>query len=241
MNKPSKQVEDHPPEQFTEAQRQEMKAWLQAIDKRAEEDAKEQAAQKAAVLRRIRTLRQKLGREAKQKGCTAERRKEIGSELQDLKELENQECGTGEPKHPSTRPSARELGFATDAPSVDEILEAGTIQRGLRLKKLHLVFAKLAKLNPARWGEAVKREAQYNPKIERTRERIVYGDIKEAVESKWFKPDRVIAGHYFKSQILGKPLRELSADEASVELCELGVKISPEAFERALRRLFLVD
>ena len=195
----------------------------------------------STVLRAIRTHRQKLAREARRKGCTDARRKEIESELQDLKELEYQECGTGEPKHPSVRPSARELSFATNAPSVDEILEAAIIQRGLRSKKLHLIFAKLAKLDPARWLEVTKRETQYNPKIERTRKRIEYGDIKEAAECKLSKLDRVIAGHYFKSQILGKPLRELSVDKASVELGELGVKISPEAFERALRRLCLVD
>ena len=191
-----------------------------------------------AVLRAIRTKRQKLAREANPKGCTDARRKEIEGELEDLKGLEYQECGTGEPKHPSVRPSARELGFSTDAPSVDEILEAATIQRGLRSKKPHLIFAKLAKLDPARWGEAAKREAQYNPKIERTRKRIGYRDIKEI---KWTDADRTIAGHYFKSQIFGKPLRELSVDKASLQLRKLKLEISPRAFELALRRLFLVE
>ena len=51
----------------------------------------------------------------------------------------------------------------------------------------------------------------------------------------------MIAGHYFKSPILGKPLRELSADKASVKLRKLDVEISPRQFERALRRLHLVD
>jgi hypothetical protein len=50
----------------------------------------------------------------------------------------------------------------------------------------------------------------------------------------------VIAEHYFKSLRLRKPLRELSADKASVELLKLGVEIGPDAFERALRRLYLV-
>ena len=121
---------------------------------------------------------------------------------------------------------------------MDEILEAETIQRGLRSKKPHLIFAKLAKLDPARWGEAAKREAQYNPKIERTRERIGYRDIKEI---KWTDADRAIAEHYFKSQIFGKPLRELSVDKASLQLRKLKLEISPRAFELALRRLFLVE
>jgi hypothetical protein len=194
------------------------------------------------VLRAIRTEGQKLAREANRKGCTDARRKEIEGELEDLKGLEYQGCGTGGPKHPSySRPSAEELRFETDTPSVDEILEAAIIQRGLRSKKLHLTFAKLAKLDPARWGEVAKREAQYNPKIERTSQRIKYGDIKKVDESKWTDVDRVIAGHYFKSQILKKPLRDLSVDEASVKLRKLGIRISPQAFERALRRLCLMD
>ena len=156
-------------------------------------------------------------------------------ELRDLKGIEEQECGTGEPKHPSARPSAIELGFATDTPSVDEILEAATIQRGLRSKKLHLI---LAKLDPARWGEVAKCEAQYNPKIEQARKRIEYGDI---AEIKWCNVDRVIAEHYFKSERLRKPLRELSAEKAVIKLLfKLGVDITPKAFERVLRRLCLV-
>ena len=170
--------------------------------------------------------------------------KDIEGELQDLNELERQECGTGEPKHPSARPLASELGFK-DTPSATEILEAATIQRGLRLKKPHLIFAKLAKLDPAsESGEAAKLEAQYDPKIERTRKRIEYGDIKEATEIKWpklSKLDRLIAENYFESQKLKRPLRELSANNASVELAKLGVDISPKAFERALKRLCLVD
>ena len=102
---------------------------------------------------------------------------EIEDQLQDLMGFEHQECGTGQPKHPSLRPSGRELGFETDTPSVEEILEAATIQRGLRSKKLHLMFAKLAKLDPARWSEAVKREAQYNPKIE--------GGAHQCISSLW--------------------------------------------------------
>lgn len=121
---------------------------------------------------------------------------------------------------------------------MDEILKAANIQRGLRSKKLHLIFAKLAKLDPARWGEALKREAQCNPKIERARERIEYRDIKQI---KWTDADWAIAVHYFKSHIFGRPLRELSVDKASMQLRKLHLAISPRAFELALRRLFLVE
>jgi hypothetical protein len=160
--------------------------------------------------------------------------------------MEYQECGTGEPKHPSyTRPSARELGFATDAPSVDEILEVAIIQQGLHSKKLHLIFAKLSELDPERWwsedGEdkIAKREAVRNPRIEQAMKRIDYGDIKEAAGKKCAGAYGVIARHYFKSLRLRQPLRELSAEKASVELLKLGVDLSPDAFERALRRLCL--
>ena len=76
------------------------------------------------------------------------------------------------------------------------------------------MIAKLAENNPE-WDEIAKGEAQDNPKIEQARKRIEYGDIKGIAEGKWSNADRVIAGHYFKSPILEKPLRELSADEAS--------------------------
>ena len=121
--------EEDPPQQFTEAQREETKAWLRGADKRAKEDAKGQATQKAATLRAIRTRRQQLEMEARQKRCSTERREEIKRELQDLKGFEQQECGTGEPNHPSARPSVKELGLATDTPSADEILKAAAIQR----------------------------------------------------------------------------------------------------------------
>ena len=63
-------------EQFTEAQLRATKAWLRRPDRIAKE-AKEEAEQEAALLRRIRTLRQKLRREAKRKRCTDARRREI--------------------------------------------------------------------------------------------------------------------------------------------------------------------
>jgi hypothetical protein len=194
---------------------------------------------KEAVLRAIRTLRQKLAREAK-RGCSVERRKEIDNELKDLLRLEHQQCDTGPRKHPTcTRLSARDLGFATEAPSADEIFERAMIWRGLVSKKPHLMFAKLSEKDPARWGEVAKREAEYNPKIKRTRERIEFGDI---AEIKWSDADRVIAQNYFQSKTLKLPLRQLSAEKAVEKLVlKLGIYMSPYAFDRALRRLFLVD
>ena len=232
MNKPAKQ--------FTEAQRQETKEWLRNPDRLAKE-AKEEATQIAVRRRRIKTRRQQLQREAKAGRCTDARKGEIEQELSDLKGLEEQLCGRREPKHPSSRPSAEELGFDPKTLSADEILEVATIQRGLRAGKAHHIFAKLAEMNGDDWGEEARQEAKHNPKIERTRKRIGFGDIKGISEGKLAAIDHVIAGNYFKSRRLTKPLRELSADKASPELRKLGVAISPQAFERALRRLALVD
>ena len=239
-----KQLEDR--KQFTSEELEETKASLRTLQ--AEEHAREEAARKATLRKDIRTYRKKLQREASLKGCTPERKKEIKAVLEDLRGLEEQEFGSELRKHPSARrPSARELGFATDAPSVGEILERATIQQGLRSKKPHLMLAKLAEQNPKKWGgvaereeQAVKREAKHNPRIERTRKRIKYGEIKEVAGSKLSNVDREIAEHYFKSQRLRKPLRELSAEKASVEVLKLDVDISPDSFDRALRRLALV-
>jgi len=240
VNKPAKQSAE--PKQFTEAQLRKTKKWLEN-PKRIAKEVEEEAKQKPVRRRAIRTLRQKLQREAKAKRCTDARKWEIEQELSDLRGLDEQLCGTGKLKHPSSRPSARELGFKTETPSADEILEAATIQQLLRSKKpasnkVSLMLAKLAKKDPATWGEVAKAEALHNPRIERTRERIDYGDI---AEIKYTEVDRVIAENYFKSLRLTKPLRELSADKASIELRKLDVAISPQAFERALRRLDLVD
>ena len=95
------------------------------LDLEAKREAEKEARKKAALRREILTVRQKLNREARRKGCTVERKKEIAHELDDLLGLEHQECGRHPRKHPSTRPSASELRFKTDAPSVDEILESG--------------------------------------------------------------------------------------------------------------------
>jgi hypothetical protein len=123
MNKPAKQSEE--PKQFTEAELEETKAWLRTLDKLAEEDAtKEEAAQKEALQSAIRTCRERLTREAKAKGCTPLRKREIDAELEDLEWIEEQECGRELRKHPSARhPSAEELGFQTSEPSADQILE----------------------------------------------------------------------------------------------------------------------
>jgi hypothetical protein len=90
-----------------------------------------------------------------------------------------------------------------------------------------LILAKLAENDPEKWDEVAKREAVYNPRIEQIGKRIAFGDIQGVKESKWSKLDRVIAGHYFQSNRLKLPLRELSADKASVELRKLGEEISP--------------
>ena len=89
---------------------------------------------------------------------------------------------------------------------------------GFVQKSCHLIFAKLAKMDQRRWGEVAEREAQYNPKIEQARKRIDCRDIKEVAMGKWFKLDCLIAENYFRRQKLGKPLRELSAEKASIEI-----------------------
>ena len=70
----------------------------------AEREAKEEARKKAALRREILTVRQKLSREARRKGCTVERAKEIAHELDLLRGDEFQECGRHPRKHPSHPP-----------------------------------------------------------------------------------------------------------------------------------------
>ena len=163
---PEKQFEDpNRPEaakEFSAEELEETKTRLRTPQ--AEEHAREEAAQKVSLWRDIRTRQQKLQREVGRKGCTPERKKEIKADLENLKELEEQECRSELCKCPSVRrPTAEELGFKTNAPRAEEILERATIRQGLRLRKPHLFFAKLAKKDPARWREVAKREAQLNP------------------------------------------------------------------------------
>ena len=234
------ELSDIPDDPVRMALLRDYKERLRKLAPEAKREAEKEARKKAALHREILTVRQKLNREAS-KGCTAKRRKKkIAHELDILRRREFQECGTHLRKHPSTRPSAKELRFKTAAPSVDEILAAAAIQHHLHLKKPELLIARLAENNPE-WDEIAKCEAQDNPKIEQARKRIKYGAIKGIAEGKWSNTDRVIAGHYFKSPILKKPLRELSADEAAPKLRKLDVEISPRQFEQALRRLHLVD
>ena len=214
----------------------------------AEEHAREEAARKASLRKDIRTYRQKLQREASLKGCTPERKKEIKADLEDLRGLEEQEFGSELASIPL------QGGHQQESLALPPMLQAwarswrGRLSsQGLRSKKPHLMLAKLAEQYPKKWGgvaerekQAVKREAKHNPRIERTRKRIKYGEIKEVAGSKLSNVDREIAEHYFKSQRLRKPLRELSAEKASVEVLKLDVDISPDSFDRALRRLALV-
>ena len=96
-------------------------------------------------------------------------------------------------------------------------------------------------MNPERWGEVAETEAKHYLKVERTRERISFGDITGISDGELAKIDRKIAENYFRSERLPKGLRELSADKASIELRKLDVAISPRCFEQALRRLALIQ
>jgi hypothetical protein len=185
----------------------------------------------------IRALRRRLDRESKRAGCSIKRRSEIEEQLEDLIRLEHQECGTGGiRKHPLSRPSARELGFTTDIPSADDIFERAIIQQGLHSGKAHLMFARLSRLSPGKWDEVVKSEALRGPK--RTRQRISCGDIE--AKTNWTNVHHIVAENYFSSKRLRRPLRELSSMKAVVQLDSLGLEISTDAFDRALRRLFLL-
>ena len=103
------------------------------------------------------------------------------------------------------------------------------------------MFAKLFIFLPDKWKKFVEDEAKHHPEITRTIERIKSRDIKEPWGGKWAKTDRVIAENYFTSKTLKKPLWNCSSDSAVGELEKLGVEITVKEFDRALRRLFLVD
>ena len=112
-----------------------LKERLRKLAPEAKREAKEEARKKAALRREILTARQKLNREARRKGCTAERAKEIAHELDDPSRARVSGMWQTSSQAPITRPSAKELRFETDAPSVDEILAAAAIQRDLHAKK----------------------------------------------------------------------------------------------------------
>ena len=135
--------EDHPAEQFTEAQREETKAWLLGVDKRAKEMPRSKPSTRRPCSGPsgpgFNSLRgNPEGRDALMSAAGSSR-----TNYKTLRGLNTRNAAQGSPSYPSLRPSAKELGFSTDIPSVEEIQEAVTIQRGLRSKKSHLIFAKL--------------------------------------------------------------------------------------------------
>jgi hypothetical protein len=85
---------DIPDDQIRMAFLRDLKERRRKLDREAEPEAKEEARQKAALRREILTVRQKLKREARHKGCPAKRKKEIAHELDLLRGLEFQECGS---------------------------------------------------------------------------------------------------------------------------------------------------
>ena len=89
-----------------------------------------------------------------------------------LRSSKARNAARGEPKHPSSRPSRQgESGFATDAPSADEILEAGDDPTGASLKKVSASSSFLPnwlRKDPEREGaEVAKRRGATQSKDER--------------------------------------------------------------------------
>ena len=191
---------------------------------------------KAALLRSIRSKRQKLNRELLRGETPKARKVQLRNELENLRLLEHQECGIEDPPR---RPTARELGFWRSAPSVKQIRERAVIHRSIDQEKFDSMLPKLASIDKDKWRIELSKEEKREPKVLAKRKRM---DCCEISKEKLSEQERVVLENYFGKTRLSRPLRELGVKTAVKELREkLRNDVTEDEYRHILGKYYLTE
>jgi hypothetical protein len=183
-------------------------------------DPELRAAQRRAIKARNQAIRRKLKRNP-----TPETRAELEAEKALLSDLETLVFGV--------RHRARAI---LPAPSVEDIVEEATFRRFADRGRIGTAWARLAVINPAKYGEFVSREAQKDPRIRRALNRA----RSDARPKQLKHVERLVLGNFYASTILKQPLRGLAACDAAIMLEEAThIPMNADKYRRIVKKFYL--
>ena len=121
-------------------------------------------------------------------------------------------------------------------PSVQEIVEHATFKRFADKGNIATALARLAVINPAKYGDIVGEEAQTNPRVRRALNRA----RSDARPKPLTWAERLVLENFYASTILKRPLCGLSWYDGAVMLSEkTQIEISPDKYRRILKKFYL--
>jgi hypothetical protein len=177
-------------------------------------------AQRRAIKAQLQAIRRKLKRNP-----TPKTRAELEAEKALLSDLETLVFRV---RH--------RAGAALPAPSVGEIVEQATFRRFADRGRIATAWARLAVINPAKYGDFVSREAQKNPRIRRSLNRA----RSDAHQKPLKQAERLVLENFYHSAILQRPLRGLAACDAAIMLAETThVPINADKYRRIVKKFYL--
>ena len=211
-----------------------------------------------AFHRAIKTRRQFLKRECA-RNVSRKKRAEIEEEIQILDDFETAWFGVhhrstalplasdGKPRIPATARGKRHVPLAAlprnargrpYVPSAQEIVELALFQKFAEKGNSPMALAKLAALNPAKYGKMVREEAARNPRVRRAMNRVG-SDVAAPV---WpvAADEMLILENFYATTRLLRPLFGMAYDQAVSMLNEKTEKpISVDRYRRILRKYLL--
>jgi len=188
---------------------------------------------------------------------TPEKRTELEAELKLLSDLETQMFGVqhrptnlpldkrGRPYVPRTARGRKHVPLAAlppDAcgrphvPSAQEIVEHATFKRFADKGNIPTALARLAVINPERYGAVVWREAKTNPRMRRALNRA----RSDARPKPLTRAETLILENFYASTVLERPLCGIASDLAA-EMFQraTGITMNADKYRRILRKFFL--
>ncbi len=215
---------------------------------------------RAAQHRAIKARRQAIKRELK-RTLMPGKRTELEAELELLSDMETQIFGVhhratnlpldkkGRPYVPRTARGKRHVPVAAlplsasgkrHVPSARDIIEAAVFKKFAEKGKkgnIAMAFAKLAAINPEKYGEVVQSEAKTNPRVRRARNRVG-----SDVLTGWppAGDEMLVLENFYATKIFRRPLFGMAYDKAVEMLVQkTDTPMTVDRYRRILRKYFL--
>jgi hypothetical protein len=122
-------------------------------------------------------------------------------------------------------------------PSARDIVEEAVFRKFAEKGNIATAYAKLAAINPEKYGEFVRDQAKTNPRVQRARNRVG-----SDVSTGWPPtPDELLVlENFYATEIFRRPLFGMAYDLAAQMLGEKSATMTVDRYRRILRKFFFL-
>ena len=211
---------------------------------------------RAAIHRAIKARRQAIRRELR-RIPTPEKRTELGTELKELSDRETVMFSVkhrttnlplddkGRPYVPKTARGKSHLPVATlplnargkrHLPSAQDIVEEAVFRKFADKGNISIAYAKLAAINPGKYGQFVQDRAKTDPRVRRALNRVG-----SDVLTGWppTADELLVLENFYATAIFRRPLFGMAYDLAAGMLRQKSAAMTVDRYRRILRKYFL--